>query len=255
MQICTAFVHIQTYLVYQDCPWLSHLPGFPVKSLFSLWLCHLPWLGLKSQSRVSAGLCFSLLGAGFLLSTQLIDLSPASMLLIFSVCFSLIEANWLLSWKGKQMGAAPGKNATDTHYSYLKFSSFSWKKKKAFPFAVCIWLNSREPKWLFLAVWSNYIFTFGEEDLPTSFGHARSSLEGFPGGSEGKESACNVEDLGSIPGLGRSPGKGKGYPLQYSGLENSMDCIVHGLTKSRTWLNNLATISSLSSFDHRDIFS
>ena len=130
MQICTAFVHIQTYLVYQDCPWLSHLPGFPVKSLFSLWLCHLPWLGLKSQSRVSAGLCFSLLGAGFLLSTQLIDLSPASMLLIFSVCFSLIEANWLLSWKGKQMGAAPGKNATDTHYSYLKFSSFSWKKKK-----------------------------------------------------------------------------------------------------------------------------
>ena len=46
---------------------------------------------------------------------------------------------------------------------------------------------------------------------------------GFPGGSAGKESACNVGDLGSIPGLGRSPGEGKGYPLQYSGLENSMD--------------------------------
>ena len=46
---------------------------------------------------------------------------------------------------------------------------------------------------------------------------------GFPCGSAGKESACNVEDLGSIPGLGRSPGEGKGYPLQYSGLENSMD--------------------------------
>ena len=51
---------------------------------------------------------------------------------------------------------------------------------------------------------------------------------GFPGGSAGRESACNVGDLGSVPGLGRSPGKGKGYPLQYSGLENSMDCIVHG---------------------------
>ena len=47
---------------------------------------------------------------------------------------------------------------------------------------------------------------------------------GFPCGSAGKESACNVEDLGSIPGLGISPGEGKGYPLQYSGLENSMNC-------------------------------
>ena len=56
---------------------------------------------------------------------------------------------------------------------------------------------------------------------------------GFPGGSAGKESACNAGDLGSIPGLGRSPGEGKDYPLQYSGLENYMDCIVHGVIKSR----------------------
>ena len=47
--------------------------------------------------------------------------------------------------------------------------------------------------------------------------------KGFPCGSVGKESTCSVGDLGSIPGLGRSPGEGKGYPLQYSGLENSMD--------------------------------
>ena len=53
---------------------------------------------------------------------------------------------------------------------------------------------------------------------------------GFPCGSAGKESACNVGDLGSILRLGRSPGEGKGYPFQYSGLENSMDCIVHGVT-------------------------
>ena len=57
---------------------------------------------------------------------------------------------------------------------------------------------------------------------------------GFPCGSAGKESACNVGDLGSTPGFGRSPGEGKGYPLQYSGLENSMNCIVHGVTESDT---------------------
>ena len=57
---------------------------------------------------------------------------------------------------------------------------------------------------------------------------------GFPCGSAGKESTCNAGDLGSIPGLERSPGEEKGYPLQYSGLENSMDHIVHGVTKSQT---------------------
>ena len=61
---------------------------------------------------------------------------------------------------------------------------------------------------------------------------------GFPFGSAGKESACNAGDLGSIPGLGRSPGEGKGYPLQYSGLENSMNYTVHGITKSRTQLSD-----------------
>ena len=55
---------------------------------------------------------------------------------------------------------------------------------------------------------------------------------GFPCGSASKGSACNARDLGPIPGLGRSPGEGKGYPLQYSGLENSMD--PHGVAKSWT---------------------
>ena len=53
----------------------------------------------------------------------------------------------------------------------------------------------------------------------------------FPGGSVGKESACSVGDLGSISELGRSPGEGNGYPPQYSGLESSMGCIVHGVTE------------------------
>ena len=65
----------------------------------------------------------------------------------------------------------------------------------------------------------------------------------FPGGSDGKESACKAEDLGLIPEFGRSPGEGNGNPLQYSCLENSMDrgarqAIVHGVTKSRTRLSN-----------------
>ena len=61
---------------------------------------------------------------------------------------------------------------------------------------------------------------------------------GFLCGSAGKESACNVGDLGLIPGLGRSSGEGKGYLLQYSDLENAMDSIVLGVTKSRTPLSD-----------------
>ena len=60
----------------------------------------------------------------------------------------------------------------------------------------------------------------------------------FACSSAGKESICNAGDLGSIPGLGRAPGEGKGYLLQYSGLENSMDCIVHGVAKSQTRLSD-----------------
>ena len=66
---------------------------------------------------------------------------------------------------------------------------------------------------------------------------------GFPGGSASKESTCNAGDLGSIPGLGRSPGEGKGYPLQYSVPENSMDCVVHGVTKSWTQLSNCHSLT------------
>ena len=67
----------------------------------------------------------------------------------------------------------------------------------------------------------------------------------FPGGSAGKESACNAGDLSSIPGLGRFPGEGNSYLLQYSGLENSMDCIVHGVVKSQIWLSDFHFLSYL----------
>ena len=68
--------------------------------------------------------------------------------------------------------------------------------------------------------------------------------KGFPGGSAGQESACNAGDLGSISRLGKSPREGKGYPLQYSGLENSIDCIVHGVTKSQTCLSGVHSLTS-----------
>ena len=68
---------------------------------------------------------------------------------------------------------------------------------------------------------------------------------GFPGGSAGKESACSAGDLGSIPGLGRSPEEGNGCPLQYAGLEDSMDCKAHGVAKSQTLTEQLSL--SLSS--------
>ena len=69
---------------------------------------------------------------------------------------------------------------------------------------------------------------------------------GFPCGSAGKESICNMGDLGLIPELGRSPGERKGYPLQYSGLEKSMGCTVHGIAKSQTRLSDFQYTYSIS---------
>ena len=67
---------------------------------------------------------------------------------------------------------------------------------------------------------------------------------GFPGGSAGKEFMCNAGDLSLIPGLGRYLGEWKGYPLQYSGLENSMDYTVHGVAKTQIVLSNFLTFTS-----------
>ena len=73
---------------------------------------------------------------------------------------------------------------------------------------------------------------------PCRLGSLKSGLWDFPDSSIGKESACNAGDTGSIPGSGRYPGEGIGYPLQYSGLENPMDCTVCGAAKSRTRLSD-----------------
>ena len=89
-------------------------------------------------------------------------------------------------------------------------------------------------------IWSLPSFLAHGSPEPWNFQATRAigASFGFPCGSAGKESAYNVGDPGSIPGLGRAAGEGVGYPLQYSGLENSMDCIVHGIAKSRTQLSD-----------------
>ena len=77
-----------------------------------------------------------------------------------------------------------------------------------------------------LETWKIYVKFTGKKKL------------GFLDSSVAKESACNARDPSLVPGLERSPGEGKGYPLQYSGLENSMDCVDHGLMNSWTWLRD-----------------
>ena len=81
-----------------------------------------------------------------------------------------------------------------------------------------------------------YLFVFIL--LVTQFLCNLNSSCGFPSGSAGKESACNAGDLGSLTRLERSPGEGEGYPIQYSGLENSMYYVVHGIKKSWTQLSD-----------------
>ena len=83
-------------------------------------------------------------------------------------------------------------------------------------------------------MWETWVQSLDWED-PLEKGTAtHSSIFGLPLWLSCKESACNVEDLGSIPGLGRSPGEVKVYPLQYSGLENSVDCTLPGVANNGT---------------------
>ena len=102
-------------------------------------------------------------------------------------------------------------------------------------------------EWGYLGVLGSKESAFKVGDLGSTPGLGRSPEEGrgypppvlgFPDSSAGKESTGNVGELGSIPGLGRSPAGGKGHPLQYSGLEDSMDCIVHGAADSQTRLSD-----------------
>ena len=89
-----------------------------------------------------------------------------------------------------------------------------------------------------LLTFNLYLLAVLKTSLTSGFNYKFGDSQGFPCGSAGKESACNVGDLDLIPGLGRCPGEGTGHPLQYSGQENSMNCIVHGVAKSHTRLSD-----------------
>ena len=115
-------------------------------------------------------------------------------------------------------------------------------------------------RWLFISGAQNIGTSASESVLPMTIqdwfplGLTGNSIELYyvlPCGSAGKESTCNSGDLGSIPGLGKSPGGGKGYPLQ-SGLENSLDCIGHGATKSWTRQSNfhITVVYTSMQFDY-----
>ena len=100
----------------------------------------------------------------------------------------------------------------------------------------CSGLNYVLPQPLYLWIWPSLFVNkvFGDV-IKLTWGHRRL---GSPDSSVGKQFSCNARNPSSIPGLGRSPGEGKGYPLQFSGLKNSMGCMVHGVAKSRTWLSD-----------------
>ena len=140
------------------------------------------------------------------------------------------------------------KNGTHRHArsrvaTNLQFVKLSWKHNKAKrskPRSACV----NKAPWVLIRPLTTHLHPPPQlgvglgpsSHLQNKSGNscAASASLGFPGSSVGKDSTCNAGDLGSIPGLGRSPGDRKGFPFQCSGLENSMDCIVHGVAKSQT---------------------
>ena len=161
----------------------------------------------------------------------------------------LICVVWVLSWKSIMEDSDGLRNSLCIHFIPLTFdwtpsvaSGTSNERNRNFwevmLFDLCIILYTRSSWCLRLII---HLSSF----LPV-FCLPPCRKWGFLGSSLGKESACNVGDLGLVPGLGRSPGEGKGYPLQYSGLENSMDWIVHGVMKSRTQLSDFHFLLTMS---------
>ena len=121
-----------------------------------------------------------------------------------------------------------------------KYGRFSFSMK--LPMNIQVWFSSRLTGWISCSPRDSQEYSSTPQyksvkylGLSFFYGPTLISIPcGFPCGSAGKESACNAGDLSSTPGLWRSAGEGKGYLLQYSGLENSMDWVVHGVAKSRT---------------------
>ena len=149
------------------------------------------------------------------------------------------DIKYLLNhWTNKLMSLSlplqcPASSRCSINVSWLIKSVHKWAPS---------WLSLKPPELLtsLLLSWQPLV----RKD--TDFCSLTRYLKGFPCSSAGKESACNLGDLGLTPGLGRSPGERKGYPLQYSGLENSMDWIVRGVAKSQTRLSDFHFTSNNS---------
>ena len=132
----------------------------------------------------------------------------------FSSTSGFIDTVGLPQWQVLNLWIQPTANGKYSENISRKF------QKAKLEFSACQQLFKQHLHYIYSHLYSIYV------------------VLGFPCGSAGKESACNVRDLGSSPGLGRSPEEGKGYPLQQSDLENSMDCIVHGVVKRQTRLSD-----------------
>ena len=129
-------------------------------------------------------------------------------------CLWLTVWMWVTLW----VGGNQFYSVTGTVCTYCDLPNRGWA-----PVVVSSWFNT-----------CFFFFFLIEVQLIYNVSRVHRSDSDFPGGLAGEESISNAGDLGLIPGLGRSPGEGKGYPLQYSDLENSKDWIVHGITKSQT---------------------
>ena len=167
---------------------------------------------------------------------------------------------WPVSdWVAETVRTVPARTRGPRYRATVVLGTPSIKRGSGSPPRAVSWLSSGLSLWdlrltnsSFKPAWQIWVWNSGlsvsESETQTdqfqhrqcfpSFRVRSNALWGFPDSSAGKESTCNAGDLGSIPGLGRSPGEGTGYPLQCSGLENSMDCIVYGVSKSRTRLSD-----------------
>ena len=156
----------------------------------------------------------------------------------------LNQTNWSSLDRSFSTSTLCGNNISSLHRKW-KFKNYPPKKN---PWVV--WMHRQERTFCHLRLYSWLLeghswMSQGPwgEDPPTHLGRHTLTFEGFPGGSAGKESACSAGDLGSIPGLGRSPGGGLGNPLQYSWLKNphpqrNLVATVHAVAKSQTQWSN-----------------
>ena len=204
-------------------------------------LTHL-WSSVSSTSRKRQNIIGQIKVIQFLLILKYFGGKKISSLKVSHNCFSLLRETSLNLSLQLACGSRPlcwHRERSDPHAVSCSFSFSSSSLNKAHSSACCQLFP-----WFLLPVMPLHLITFPRPEVPIVIFSVLLIVLNLcylwetQNSSIGKESACNAGDPGLIPGLGRSPEEEKGYPLQYSGLENSMDCIVLGVTKSQTQLSN-----------------